>query len=143
MKRELKEHDDYYEIVENGKVVYCRWNDGYSYECTYDENGNELSFKNSNGYSFERTYDENGKLLSFKNSNGDSHEYTYDKNNNILTKIVNGKLTIDNRKTELTMQDIADKFNIDIELTPNFIKSCARLLKPYIDSIPNCECGKK
>ena len=31
----------------------------------------------------------------------------------------------------------------DIELTPNFIKSCARLLKPYIDSIPNCECGKK
>ena len=23
------------------------------------------------------------------------------------------------------------------------IKELARLLKPYIDSIPNCECGKK
>jgi len=31
----------------------------------------------------------------------------------------------------------------DIELTPNFIKSCAKLLKPYLDNISNCECGKK
>jgi len=94
MKRILKEHDTYYEIVENGKVVYRRWNDGYSYERTYDDNGNRISYKDSDGNSYESTYDEQG---------------------NILTKIVNGKLTIDNRKTELTMQDIADKFNIDID----------------------------
>ena len=136
MKRELKEHGNYYEIVENGKVVYCKWNnglssestydengnklsyknsDGYSYEYTYDKNGNELSYKDSDGCSSEHTYDKNGNKLSYKNSDGNSYESTYDENGHILTEIVNGKLIIDNRKTELTMQDIADKFNIDID----------------------------
>ena len=44
MKRELKEYGSYYEILENGKVVYCKNSDGYSYECTYDSNNNKLTY---------------------------------------------------------------------------------------------------
>ncbi len=35
--------------------------------------------------------------------------------------------------------DVVEVIKLDEEL----LKELAKLLKPYLDSIPNCECGKK
>ena len=83
--------------------------DGYSYECTFDENGNELTYKNSVGGSCEYTYNENGDRFTFKDSNGNSSEYTYDENGKRLTfKNSDGyswKKTYDENGNELTYKN--------------------------------------
>jgi hypothetical protein len=44
--------------------------DGYSVECTFDDNGNELTYKDSNGFIYECTYDEKEIEKTYKDSNG-------------------------------------------------------------------------
>jgi len=62
-----------------------------------DSKGNCIYFENSNGYWIKREYDSNGKEIYFENSNG----YILD----LRPKTV-----------ELTMDEIAKKFGIDVNL---------------------------
>ena len=80
-------HKNYYEVLENGKVVYSKYSDGESYEYTRDDKGNILSYKDSDGYSYEKTYDGKGNELTYKDSVGDRRECTYDENGE-YTKMV-------------------------------------------------------
>lgn len=79
----------------NGKVVYFENFEGYWYKFEYDSNGNEIYCVDSNGYWERREYDSNGNVIYCENSNG-----------NVL----------DNRpkQVELTLEEIANKFGINV-----------------------------
>jgi hypothetical protein len=83
------------EYDSNGNLIYCENSYGYWSKAEYDSNGKEIYYENSNGYWIKREYDSNGKEIYFESSNG----IIYD----IRPKTV-----------ELTMDDIAKKFGIDV-----------------------------
>ncbi|MBC8147049.1 MAG: hypothetical protein H8E98_03590 [Bacteroidetes bacterium] len=61
----------------------------------YDKNGNQIYFENSDGYWEKREYDSNGNKIYFENSNGSIED--------------------SRPKVELTMDEIAKKFNVPID----------------------------
>ena len=81
-----------------------------------DENGNGIYWEHSTGYWSKREYDENGNVIYYENSNGYWSKREYDSNNNIIYYENSEGTIIDNRpkQVELTMDDIAAKFNINV-----------------------------
>jgi hypothetical protein len=81
----------------NGNQIYLETSRGYWYKYEYDQNGKEIYFENSHGYWSKRQYDQNGKVIYYETSDG-----------NIT----------DNRPkvVELTLDEIAKKLNIDVNL---------------------------
>ena len=93
--------EDCFKVYNNkDDKVYYEDSDGFWVKREYDENGNLIYYEDvlyceDNGsYWFKREYDNNGKLIYYENSNG---------------KI------IDERTTELTLEQIADKFGVRAE----------------------------
>lgn len=81
----------------------------------YDKNGNEIYYKNSNGCWWEAKYDENSNKIYYKNSDGCWWESKYDESGKeIYYKDSTGYEWIA-PKVELTLDEIADKFGIDIK----------------------------
>jgi hypothetical protein len=60
-----------------------------------DSNGNQIYHENSAGYWYKREYDSNGNEIYYEDSDG--------------------KITDNRPKTELTLDQIAEKFNIPVE----------------------------
>ena len=82
------------EYDSNNNLIYCEDSKGYWSKREFNSYGNEIYWENSNGYWFKREYDSNNNVIYYENSNGD---------------------IIDDRpKTELTMDEIASKFGIDV-----------------------------
>jgi uncharacterized membrane protein len=81
----------------NGKEIYYESSNGYWSKAEYDSNGNLIYYESSIGYWSKREYDSNGNLIYCENSNG---------------------TIVDKRpKTvELTIDEIAKKFGIDVNL---------------------------
>lgn len=86
---EKREHDS------NGNTSYFINSDDCWYKAKYDSDGNKLYFEDSDGYWFKKEYDSNGNLTYYENSKGEVEDYR--------------------PKTELSMQEIADKFGIKVE----------------------------
>ena len=63
------------------------------YKCEFDDNNNEIYYETSEGFWSKREFDDNNNEIYYENSNGD-----------ITNK----------RTTELTMDEIAKKFNINV-----------------------------
>ena len=82
------------EYDENGNVIYYEDSDGYWFKREFDNQYNEIYYENIFGYLAKREYDENGKLIYYETSSG---------------KI------LDKRTTELTLEQIADKFGVKVE----------------------------
>jgi hypothetical protein len=102
----------------NGNQIYYEDSIGYWSKCQYDQNGKEIYFENSYGYWSKCQYDQNGKEIYFENSNGNWEKYEYDQiGNRIYFESSNGNI-IDNRPkvVELTLDEIAKKLNIDVNL---------------------------
>ena len=82
-----------------------------------DEKGNRVYYEDSNGYWAKRHFDEKGNRIYFENSNGYWRKIQFDeKGNEIYYETSMGKI-IDNRPkqtVEITLDEIAKKFNIDI-----------------------------
>ncbi len=83
------------EFDSNGKEIYCETSEGYWIKAEYDSNGNEIYHENSDGYWIKREYDSNGNLIYWENSDGTIYD--------LRPKTV-----------ELTMDEIAKKFGIDV-----------------------------
>ena len=81
----------------NGKVIYSEYSTGSWSKGQYDQNSKEIYYEDSNGYWSKREYDQNGKEIYYENSNG---------------------FIVDNRPkvVELTLDEIAAKLNIDVNL---------------------------
>ena len=78
----------------NVNTFYYETSDGFWIKREYDENDNEIYFENSKGFWYKREYDKNGTVIYYENSEG---------------------VIKDNRSTELTLQEIADKLGIDVK----------------------------
>ena len=81
---------------EKGNEIYYENSTGYWSKRQYDDKGNEIYFETLNGYWQKCQYDEKGKKIYYEDSNG-----------NIIDK--RPKQTV-----EITLDEIAKKFNIDI-----------------------------
>ena len=99
-------------IIEDkkGNIIYRQNENGFWYECTYNNNNNELTYKDSEGYGWEFTYDDNGNELTWKNSDG-----IYKIKDKFVTKeefevFVNGI-------PEYTMEELVAKLGHNFKLT--------------------------
>ena len=99
----------------NGNQVYFGDSTGFWYKQEFDSNGNLVYLENSNGYWVKYEYDSNGNQIYYKDSDGDWVIREYDSNGNqIYSETSKGKI-VDNRpKTEITMDQIAEKFGIPV-----------------------------
>jgi len=81
-----------------------------------DSNGKEIYFENSNGYWWKSEYDSNGNGIYYENSDGYWSKSEYDSNEDEIYYENSEGTIVDHRpKTvELTMDDIAKKFGIDV-----------------------------
>lgn len=86
--------DSPFVIKHNGKVVYKEYHDGYWQRSEYDSRGNESYYEDSRGYWGEGKYDSNNKLTHCVTSFG---------------------RVVDCQPKELTMDDIAEKFDVSVE----------------------------
>lgn len=77
-----------------GNIIYFENAKGYWYKREYDSEGNRIYFEDSDGYWIKREFDSKGNEVYYENSYG---------------------TIIDNRpKTELTLDEIAQKFGIPV-----------------------------
>jgi hypothetical protein len=83
------------EFDSNGKEIYCETSDGYWSKSEFDSNGKEIYCEDSYGYWVKREFDSNGKEIYCEDSDG----YILDTRPKIF---------------ELTMDEIAKKFGIDV-----------------------------
>ena len=102
---------------DKGNEIYLEYSHGYWRKSQYDEKGNEVYFEDSNGYWIKSQYDEKGNRIYYETSTGCWAKYQFDeKGNEIYYEDSTGKI-IDIRPkqtVEITLDEIAKKFNIDI-----------------------------
>jgi len=84
-----------------------------------DSKGNEIYYEDSNGFWSKAEFDSKGNCIYWKNSNGFWWKSEFDSNGNYIYYENSKGTIIDNRylepKTvELTMDEIAKKFGIDV-----------------------------
>ena len=78
----------------NGNRTYREFSNGTWSKYEYNENGNRTYYENFRGFWCKHEYDKNGTVIYYENSDG---------------------VIEDNRSTELTFQEIADKIGINVK----------------------------
>lgn len=98
-----------------GKQIYYEASDGFWGKSEYDSEGNQIYYEDSTGFWNKSEYDSEGNLIYYEESTGYWSKREYDsKGNEIYYENSNG-LVRDNRpKTELTLEEISEKFNIPL-----------------------------
>ena len=81
----------------NGKQIYYEDSNGFWYKRQYDQKGNRIYYEYSTGFWEKYQYDQNGKEIYYENSTG----FIVDKRPKVV---------------ELTLDEIAKKLNIDVNL---------------------------
>jgi hypothetical protein len=99
-----------------GYLIYKEWEYYYWYKKEYDADGNQTKFENSTGYWQKSEYDTNGKLIRVEDSTGYWSKRQYDVNGMVIYYEDSTGTIIDERpkQVELTMDDIANKFGINV-----------------------------
>ena len=102
---------------EKGNRIYYETSEGFWIKRQYDEKGNRVYYEDSTGYWSKRQYDDKGNEIYFETLNGYWQKCQYDeKGKKIYYEDSNGNI-IDKRPkqtVEITLDEIAKKFNIDI-----------------------------
>ena len=81
-----------------------------------DSKGNEIYCEDSNGYWVKREWDSKGNQIYCENSNGFWAKREFDsKGNLIYCEYSNGYIEDNRPKTELTLEEISNKFNIPLD----------------------------
>lgn len=120
------------EYDSNGKRISFEDSNGYWLKNEYDSNGNRIYFENSDGYWSKNEYDSNGKEIYYENS---VHGIIRDDRPNVsevhitmadikdsIYKVASADIIISIQRTtpvdkiELTMDEIAKKFGINVNL---------------------------
>ena len=84
------------QFVEKDNQVYYETSNGYWVKSQFDEKGNEIYFEYSHGYWTKKQFNEKGNEIYYENSTG---------------KIIDKR---PKQTVEITLDEIAKKFNIDI-----------------------------
>ena len=82
-----------------------------------DEKGNRIYYENSTGFWQKRQYDEKGNEVYLEDSKGYWGKCQFDEKNNLVYHEDSNGNIVDNRPkqtVEITLDEIAKKFNIDI-----------------------------
>ena len=100
----------------NGKEIYYENSNGYWCKHEYDSNGKEIYYENSNGYWDKAEYDSKGNLIYHENSDGYWSKREYDSNGKEIyfESSIGTIYDIRPKTVELTMDEIAKKFGIDV-----------------------------
>ena len=102
---------------EKGNRVYYEDSTGYWVKRHFDEKGNRIYYEDSTGFWAKYQFDEKDNEVYCENSTGYWAKSQYDeKGNRICYETSNGYI-VDNRPkqtVEITLDEIAKKFNIDI-----------------------------
>jgi YD repeat-containing protein len=98
-----------------GNQIYYEHSAGFWSKSEYNSQGNEIYYEDSAGFWYKSKYDSNGNLIYFEDSAGFWSKTEYDSNGNeIYYENSDGKIEDNRPKTELTLDQIAEKFNIPI-----------------------------
>jgi hypothetical protein len=102
----------------NGNEIYAEYQIGNWCKREFDSNGNRIYYESSSGFWCTSEYNSNGNEIYFEDSEGTWCKKEFDsKGTRIYYEDSNGMI-LDNRpKTvELTMDEIAKKLGIDVNL---------------------------
>ena len=102
---------------EKGNKIYYETSNGYWQKRQYDEKGNRVYLEDSTGYWGKSQFDEKGNRVYYEYSTGYWVKFQYDeKGNRIYYENSNGNIVDFRPKqtVEITLDEIAKKFNIDI-----------------------------
>jgi hypothetical protein len=102
----------------NGNKIYFEDSDGFWWKSEYNSNGNEVYSENSYGFWWKSEYDSNGNRIYYEDSDRFWIRREFDSNGNEIYYENETGTIIDKRpKTvELTMDEIAKKLGIDVNL---------------------------
>jgi hypothetical protein len=102
----------------NGNEIYYENSNGYWIRREKDEKGNQTFSENSYGFWCKSEYNSNGNSIYYENSDGYWFRREFDSNGNeIYYETSNGAIIDKRPKTvELTMDEIAKKWGIDVNL---------------------------
>ena len=101
----------------DGNLIYHEKSTGYWDKSERDAYGNEIRFENSTGYWFRREYDANGNEIYWENSYGLWIKREWDAHGKEIYIEDSSGGIMDNRlkSVELTLEQIADKFDINVK----------------------------
>lgn len=116
--QQLKIKEFPFSIKDNkGNRIYLENSKGVWERFEYDSGCNRIYLETSYGYWWKREYNLEGREIYYENSSRYWIKREYDSNNNVIYyETLSGVIT-DNRPkpvTELTMDEIAAKFNIPV-----------------------------
>jgi len=99
----------------NGNEIYYESTTGYWKKCECDSNNNIIYYENSSGFWFRREFDSNGNIIYYTDSSGfwEKCEYNLD-GHQIYFEDSIGTIRDNRPKVELTLDEIANKFNIPV-----------------------------
>lgn len=82
-----------------------------------DDNGNEIYLENSTGYWVKKEFDSSGNQIYYEDSSGHWVERKFDSNSKVIYMVTPNGIIIDKRSKaiELTLDDIAKRFNVNVE----------------------------
>ena len=100
-----------------GNVIYFEDSTGYWEKQEFNSKGKEIYYENSNGNWYKHEFNSNGKLIYHETSTGYWYKQEYDFNGKLIYYEDSDGDIEDNRPKviELTMDEIATKFNIKVE----------------------------
>jgi hypothetical protein len=102
---------------DKGKEIYYEDSEGYWRKSQFDDKGNKVYYETSTGYWGKIQYDDKGNEVYYEDSTGYWGKSQYgEKGNRVYFENSNGNI-VDNRPkqtVEITLDEIAKKFNIDI-----------------------------
>jgi hypothetical protein len=102
----------------NGNTIYFENSDGFWCKREFDSNGNEIYYEDSYGTWWKKEFDSNGNRIYYESSTGFWIRREFDSNGNEIYSEDSAGTIIDDRPkpVELTMDEIAKKFGIDVNL---------------------------
>ena len=114
--QQLKIKEFPFEIKDSkGKLIYFENSDGYWYKNEYDSKSNKIYYESSDGYWSKREFDSNGNEIYCENSNGSWYKREYNSDGYLIYyENSDGKLMDRRPKTELTLDEIAQRFGIPV-----------------------------
>jgi hypothetical protein len=97
------------------KEIYREWSDGLWLKREYNANGYQTRFEDSDGFWWKKEYNANSQSIGFENSNGYWEKSEYNADGYLIYHENSCGLIKDNRpKVELTLDEVATKFGIDV-----------------------------